>query len=147
MAETKFLVRAKGVWPVDEWWPVQNTVEDVGAQHWLLFPYPLPKFYHIWPNPPYFYGQTLKTPETRQNPTGTLNEMVEHYKDPGGKPANGYSCAGSSCCLSASICGPGESVDRPGYFYLPSISIQTVVACQGFAGIRNVSPTAGVSVV
>lgn len=120
-----------GVWPGDEWWmsdwPIQDAVKYLGAQQYvalLLPPCPLPLCYPIWSSPSYCYGQTLKTPETRKNPNGTLKEMLEHYKGPGGKPANDSSSTGSSCCLSASICGPGESVDRPVYFYLPSISIQ-----------------------
>lgn len=69
------------------------------------------------------------------------------YRGPGGKAANYFSSHGGSCCLSPSICGHGESADRPACFYLPSISIQGNEACQGFTGTGKVSRAPGVSVV
>lgn len=71
------------------------------------------------------------------------------YRGPEGNPAN-YSSSlshGVSCCISPSICGQRESVDRPACFYLPNISIQGDEACQGFTGTGNVSLARGVSVV
>ena len=67
---------------------------------------------------------------------------------PEGKPVNYYSslCHRSSCCLSPSICGQRESVDRPACFYLCSISIQGDEACQGFTGTGNLSLRPGISV-
>lgn len=70
------------------------------------------------------------------------------YRGPEGNPANYFYslCHEVSCCLSPSICGQRESVDRPACFYLPNISIQGDEGCQVFTGTGNVSLARGVSV-
>lgn len=118
-----------------------------------LFPHPLSHSFFLaflhccsfWPCPP--TGGQWKPLRQARVSTGCTKLDLGTYRGPEGKPANYSSSHGGSCCLSPSICGHGESADRPACFYLPSISIQGDEACQGFTGTGNVSPTPGVSVV